>query len=58
MPLPLVPPVIQKEIAAHVQKSFALRRRAKKRLNSAVRAVEIAIEQDEMAALAFLQACV
>lgn len=56
MPLPLLPPVIQQKIAAHVQESSALRRRAKQSLDRAVRAIEIAIEQDEAAALSFLHA--
>ena len=54
--IPLVPPAVQQEIAVHVQESFVLRRSAQQRLDGAVRAVEIAIEQDEMVALSFLHA--
>ena len=56
MPLPLVPPAVQQEIAERVTESFALRRQAQQRLESAVRAVEIAIGADEAAALAFINA--
>ena len=54
--IPLVPPAVQREIAVRVQESFVLRRSAQQRLDGAVRAVEIAIEQDEMVALSFLHA--
>lgn len=45
----------QKELAEMVQKSFALRRQSKQLLEYAKRAVEIAIEQGEDAALAWLK---
>lgn len=45
----------QKELAEMVQKSFALRRQSKQLLEYAKRAVEIAIERGEDAALAWLK---
>ena len=46
---------IQKEIAFKVQESFALRKRSKQLLENAKRAVEMAIEQGENAALEWLK---
>lgn len=54
--IPLLSPPIQREIAAQVQQSFALRRSAEQGIAAAVRAVEIAVEEDEAAALSFLAA--
>lgn len=45
----------QKEIAVMVQKSFALRRQSKQLLEYAKQAVEMAVEQGENAALAWLK---
>lgn len=56
MPLPLVSVEVQQEIAAQVQQSFALRRSAEQGIAAAVRSVEIAVEEDEAAALSFLAA--
>ena len=55
--VPMLPLHIQQDIAARVQQSFALRRRAERCIAAAVRAVEIAVEEDEAAALASF-ACV
>ena len=53
MPLPFIGDDVQSEIARKVQESFSLRRQAEKLIETAVRAVEIAIEQDEAAAVAW-----
>ena len=53
MPIPLLPDDLQNEIARKVQESFSLRRQSEKLIETAVRAVEIAIEQDEAAAVAW-----
>jgi len=58
MPLPLIDDMSQKDIAEKVQKSFALRRQAEKLIATAVRAVEIAIEEDEAAAISYIDTCV
>ena len=55
MPLPLIDVTLQREIAMKVQESFALRRQSEKLLEYAKRAVEIAIEQDEEAAMEWLK---
>ena len=52
--IPLLPYEIQAEIAQKVQESFALRRQSEALIEKAVRAVEIAIEEDESAAVAWL----
>mgnify|MGYP004649195253 FL=1 len=54
MPLPELDEITQKEIAEKVQESFRLRKKSKKLLDAAVKAVEIAIETDEKTALAWL----
>ena len=54
MPLPMIDEGIQKEIAAKVQESFALRKQSKQLLEYAKQAVEMAIEQDEEVALSWL----
>lgn len=54
MPLPIIDDAIQKEIASRVQESFALRKKSKQLLEYAKQAVEIAIEQDEEAAIKWL----
>lgn len=56
MPLPVVSENVQCEISEKVQKSFALRRQAEKLIETAVKAVEIAIENDEAAAIAYIEA--
>ena len=55
MPFPKVDEKIQKTIAAKVQESFALRRQSKQLLEYAKQAVEMAIEQGEDTALAWLK---
>ena len=55
MPLPMVDEIIQKEIAAKVQESFALRKQSKQLLEYAKQAVEMAIEQSEGVALKWLK---
>ena len=54
MPIPLLPRDVQREISEKVQESFELRRKAEKLIETAVKAVEIAIERDETAAVAWL----
>ena len=54
MPLPKIDDSIQAEIAGKVQMSFSLRRQSAQLLEYAKRAVEMAIEQGENAALAWL----
>lgn len=56
IPIPVLDAEIQKDIAAKVQESFALRRQSKQLLEYAKQAVEMAIEQGEDAALAWLKA--
>lgn len=53
--IPMLPMDIQREISEQVQKSFVLRRQAEHLIDVAVRAVEIAIEQDEDAAIEFIR---
>ncbi len=55
MPLPEVGDSIQKEIAAKVQESFVLRKKSKDLLEYAKKAVEMAIEQGEKTAVAWLK---
>jgi len=55
MPVPLIPSDIQEEIKKKITESFALRRQSKHLLECAKRAVEIAIEQDEQAAIDWLE---
>jgi type I restriction enzyme M protein len=54
--VPLVNEAIQTEIAALVQQSFTLKTESERLLDVAKSAVEIAIEQDEPAALAYIEA--
>lgn len=54
MPLPNINDTVQKEISAKVQESFRLRKEAKRLLDNAINAVEIAIENDEETALKWL----
>lgn len=53
--IPLVPEGTQTEIESLLDKSYALREQSKSLLKAATRAVEIAIEQDESAAIAYLR---
>ncbi len=53
--IPILPYEEQCEISEKVQKSFALRRDAEKLISVAVKAVEIAIETDEPAAIDWLK---
>lgn len=55
IPIPVLDAEIQKDIAAKVQESFALRRQSKQLLEYAKQAVEMAIEQGEDAAPAWLK---
>lgn len=55
MPLPMIDDDIQEEIAAKVQESFALCKQSKQLLEYAKQAVEMAIEQGEDVALAWLK---
>ncbi len=54
IPLPLIEPSQQQRIAALVEESFALKQQSEALLEVAKRAVEIAIEEDEAAALRFI----
>ena len=54
MPLPTIDEVVQKEISDKVQESFRLRKEAKRLLDNAIKAVEMAIETDEEKALKWL----
>lgn len=53
--IPVLDMDTQKEIAAKVQESFALRKESKRLLDAAVKAVEMAIETDENNAINWLQ---
>lgn len=55
IPIPVLDAAIQKDIAEKVQESFALRRQSKQLLEHAKQAVEMAIEQGEDTALAWLK---
>lgn len=55
MPLPTINDAVQKEIADKVHESFRLRKEAKRLLDNAIKAVEMAIETDEESALLWLQ---
>lgn len=55
IPIPVLDDAIQESIAAKVQESFMLRRQSKQLLEYAKRAVEMAIEQGEDAAIAWLK---
>lgn len=55
LPLPVVSREIQEKIAAQVAESFKLRSESEKLLLKAKKSVEIAIEQDEDAAIKFLE---
>lgn len=55
MPLPLIDDDIQKYIATEVQKSFAKRKQSQHLIDTAVHAVEVAIETGEDAAFEWLE---
>lgn len=55
VPIPILDKKIQKDIAEKVQESFTLRRKSKQLLEYAKQAVELAIEQGEHSALAWLK---
>lgn len=55
MPLPRIDENVQREIAVKVRQSFELRDKSKQLLENAKKAVELAIEQGEDAALAWLK---
>lgn len=53
--IPLIKPLIQRQIAEKIQESHKLRKESKNLLEEAKRAVEIFIEKDEKKALAYLK---
>ena len=53
--LPLIREEVQKQLAAKVQESFTLRQESNRLLDLAKRAVEVAIEQGENAAMKLLE---
>ncbi|MEA5446874.1 restriction endonuclease subunit S [Gammaproteobacteria bacterium AB-CW1] len=55
LPIPLIPESKQTEIQQKVTESFNLRKQSKRLLECAKRAVEMAIEQDEQAAMDWLK---
>jgi restriction endonuclease S subunit len=55
MPIPILDISVQRQIADNVQQSFDLRRQSEQLLDTAKRAVEIAIEDGEDAAIAWLK---
>lgn len=54
LPIPKIPVAVQNEIASLVQQSFTLKAQSERLLEAAKRAVEIAIELDEAAGMAYL----
>ena len=52
--IPFLNKNIQQQIASHVQESFSLRKRSEELIKTAVKAVEIAIEQNEEAAISYI----
>lgn len=55
MPLPFIDDVVQKEIAEKVQKAFSMRKKASSLIKIAVKAIELAIEQNEEVATKWLR---
>lgn len=53
--VPIIDPAAQTKISQLVQQSFTLKAQSEHLLNLAKRAVEIAIEQDEAAGLAYIE---
>lgn len=58
IPVPLIDKKVQVEIASLVSKSFILKKQYEQLLNTAKRAVEIAIEQDEEIAMKYIESFV
>jgi restriction endonuclease S subunit len=54
LPIPKIPADVQSKISELVRQSFTLKAQSERLLNSAKRAVEIAIEVDEVAGMAYL----
>ncbi len=54
--VPVIPYAKQQHIAALIEQSFALKKQSEELLETAKRAVEIAIEEDEAAALRYIKA--
>ena len=54
LPVPILDPDTQNLIAQNVQQSFSLRKKSQQLINAAVKAVEIAIESTEQAAVNFI----
>ena len=55
IPIPILPPDTQQRISGHMRESFALRRKSERLIAAAVRAVELAVEQGEEAAMNFMR---
>ena len=55
LPIPCIDEETQEKIAAMVQESFSLKAESERLLDVAKRAVEIAIEQDENAGMAYIR---
>ena len=55
LPIPRIDEAMQKQIAALVKESFSLKAESERLLDVAKRAVEIAIEQDENAGMAYIE---
>jgi len=53
--IPIIPQTLQKQIAEKIQQSHALRKEAKRLLEVAKKAVEMAIEQNEEEAMAWIE---
>lgn len=56
--IPIIPINVQHEISEKVLESFTLRRQAEKLIQIAIKAVEIAIENDEAAALKWIESSI
>lgn len=54
LPIPIIDKTIQQQIAELIQESFALKAKSEKLLETSKRAVEIAIEKNEAAAVEFI----
>ncbi|OIQ73248.1 hypothetical protein GALL_451140 [mine drainage metagenome] len=54
LPIPKISDDVQRKISTLVQQSFTLKAQSERLLEAAKRAVEIAIEQDEAAGMAYL----
>lgn len=58
VPLPVISDNVQRKISEKVQESFSLRRQAENLIQTAIKAVEIAIESDEAAALKWIESSI